>query len=239
MPLLAGRPARPLDTSNLPSQVPDALHRLALFSGAGESAKFALAMGGTFSLSLLEKLVFVDTTSLGQMEFLEAENQSLAKTVALTSQNISTDQSKVLRQALARIASESVVLHKELFEPQSLEHMLTIFHTVEQQGFCDLGQPLDFRLEKNVQNDHYFKVFAEQALPGFISTLTAIPRDAEESIRNAGLATVKLSTILLRLFVPDKPFDPSLGLVVQRNRYAQRVSELTAKSNAVSAFEFG
>lgn len=239
MPLLAGRPARPLDTSNLPSQVPDALHRLALFSGAGESAKFALAMGGTFSLSLLEKLCFVDTTSLGQMEFLEAENQSLAKTVALTSQNISTDQSKVLRQALARIASESVVLHKELFEPQSLEHMLTIFHTVEQQGFCDLGQPLDFRLEKNVQNDHYFKVFAEQALPGFISTLTAIPRDAEESIRNAGLATVKLSTILLRLFVPDKPFDPSLGLVVQCNRYAQRVSELTTKSNAVSAFEFG
>lgn len=239
MPLLAGRPARPLDASNLPSQVPGALHKLALFSGAGQSANFGLAIGGTFSLSLLEKLVFVDTTSLGQMEFLEAEKQSLSKAVAMTSQNISTDQLKVLRQALARIALESVALHRELFEPQPLEHMLTILRTVEQQGFCNVAQPLDLRLEKNVQNDHYFKFFAEQALPGFVSTLTAIPWDSKENIRSAGLATIRLSTILLRLFVPDKPFDPSLGLVVQRSRYAQRVSELTTKSNAVSAFELG
>ena len=239
MPLLAGRSAKPLDASSLQSQVPGLLHRLALFSGSGTTTKrtFTPALGRTFSLSLLEKLAFVDTTSLGQMEFLESEKQSLSKAVALSSEEISTDQSKVLRQMLAKIALEFVALHKELFEPQSLEHIVTVLQTVERQGSCSITQPLEFRLGNSTANDHYFKVFAEQALPDFISTLTAISKDPEEDIRSAGLATIKLVTVLLRLFVPDKPFDPSLGLVVRRNRYAQRVSELTTKSEAISAFE--
>lgn len=239
MPLLAGRSAKPLDASNLQSQVPGVLHRLALFSGIGASktATFAPALGRTFSLSLLEKLVFVDTTNLGQMEFLESEKQSLSKAVALTSEEISTDQSKVLRQMLAKITLESVVLHREFFEPQSFENVVTVLRTVEQQGSCNITQPLECRLENSAANDHYFKVFAEQVLPDFVSTLTAISQDPEEDIRSAGLATIRLTTVLLRLFVPDKPFDPSLGLVVRRNRYAQRVSELTTKAEAISAFE--
>lgn len=240
MPLLAGRSAKPLDASNLQSQVPGALHRLALFSGARTTAtatNFAPALGRTFSLSLLEKLVFVDTTSLGQMEFLESEKQSLSKAVTLTSEEISTDQSKVLRQMLAKIALESVALHEELFEPQSLEHIVTVLQMVERQGSCNIVQPLECRLEDSTPNDHYFKVLAEQVLPNFISTLTAISQDPEEDIRSAGLATIKLATVLLRLFVPDKPFDPSLSLVVRRNRYAQRVLELTTKAEAISAFE--
>ncbi|OJJ80494.1 AAA family ATPase midasin [Aspergillus glaucus CBS 516.65] len=239
MPLLAGRPARPVDASNLQSQIPGVLHKLAQLSGSSDSTTHAPAMGGTASLSLLEKIMFVDTTSLGQMEFLEAEKQALSKAVALTSHEIAMDQAKVLRQALARIALESVNLHKELFEPQSLEYMLTVLRTIEKQGSYNDWQPSSCRLEKSLQDDHYFKAFAEKALPGLVSTLVAGAQNQEEDVRNAGVATIELATILLRLYVPDKPFDPSLGLVVQRKRHAQRVSELTTKSEAISAFEVG
>lgn len=239
MPLLAGRPARPVDDSNLQNQIPSVLHKLAQLSGSSDSNTHAPAMGGTASLSLLEKIIFVDTTSLGQMEFLQAEKQALSKAVALTSHEIAMDQAKVLRQALARIALESVNLHKELFEPQSLEYMLTVLRTIEKQGWYNDWQPSNCHLEKSLQDDHYFKAFAEKALPGLISTLVAGVQNQEEDVRNAGVATIELATILLRLYVPDKPFDPSLGLVVQRKRHAQRVSELTTKSEAISSFEAG
>lgn len=237
IPLLAGRPARPLDASNLQIPIPDTLHRLALFTGAGNSTNIASAMGGIASLSLLEKVLFIGTTNLGQMEFLEAEKQALSNAVTLSSQQIAMDQPRVLKQILASITLELMVVHRDLFEPQSFEYIFTILRTVEKQGSCDDLQSVNYGLEKSLQGDHYFKSLAEQALPSLISNLTVSAQSPEENILNAGLATVKLATILLRLFVPDKPFDPSLGLVVQRKRYAQRVFELTTKSEAVSAFE--
>ncbi|KAI9934908.1 hypothetical protein ASPWEDRAFT_175629 [Aspergillus wentii DTO 134E9] len=236
LPLLAGRPARPLDASKLKNNVPDILHRISLFSGCGDSSS-PNAIGGIVSLSLLQKLTYVGVTSLGQINALEAEKKILSKAVAATSEEIAVDQTKILRQMLSRLAMELVVLHGELFEPQCLEHLTAILRSVEEKGSWT-GPPLyEIQVEKSLPGDHFFRAFAKQALPSLISSLTSNAPDATGELRKTGLATVQLAIMLLRLFVPDKPFDPSLGLVVQRERHAQLAHDLSTKSEAISSFE--
>ncbi|KAE8307881.1 hypothetical protein BDV41DRAFT_568708 [Aspergillus transmontanensis] len=238
LPLLAGRDARPLNVSAFQTQVPEVLHRLALYSGSGRSATFGLAISGTFSLSLFEKLTNVGVTILGQMDSLEVEKQTLSKALALSSWEIAMDQHKVLRQVSSTLAMELVLAHKEFFEPQSMENLVTILRTVEEQGYCANPGLLDICLEKSLPSDHYFKTFAEQSLPNLVASLATNPAQKnDKSIQDTGAAVVQLAAILLRLYVPDKPFDPSLGLVVQRQRHSQRSLELADKANAITSFE--
>ncbi|KAB8257115.1 hypothetical protein BDV32DRAFT_160729 [Aspergillus pseudonomiae] len=238
LPLLAGRDARPLNVSAFQTQVPEVLHRLALYSGSEHSSTFGSAISGTLSLSLLEKLTNVGVTILGQMDSLEVEKQTLSKALALSSWEIAMDQHLVLRQVSSKLAMELVIAHKEFFEPQSLEKLVTILRTVEEQGYCAESGLLNIRLEKSLPSDHYFKSFAEQELPNLIALLaTNSVQKNDKSIQHTGAAVVQLAAILLRLYVPDKPFDPSLGLVVQRQRHSQRSSELTDKATAIASFE--
>ncbi|KAE8385300.1 hypothetical protein BDV23DRAFT_188413 [Aspergillus alliaceus] len=240
LPLLAGRDASPLNVSVFPTQVPEILHRLALFAGSERSSTFGSAISGTLSVSLLEKLTNVGITNLGQMDALEVEKQTLSKALTLSSREITMDQHKVLKQVLSKLAVELVLVHKEFFESQSRERLVTILRTVEEHGCYGDSKLLDIRLEKSLPRDHYFKAFAEQELLSIAALLaTSQPHDNDKTIQNSGAALVQLAATLLRLYVPDKPFDPSLGLVVQRQRHSQRSLELTAKADAIALFEMG
>ncbi|KAK1139506.1 AAA ATPase midasin [Aspergillus melleus] len=238
LPLLAGRPARPLDASMFQTQVPRILHKLSLFSGSGRSSAFGTAINGTFSLDLLKKLTFVDLTILGQMDTLEVEKQTLSKSLALSSHEISMDQFRALRRLLCELTRELVVVHKEFFELQSFDQLVSTLHAISEQGTSTGPLSFNIHLEPRLPGDHYFKAFAERALPALLASL-ATDSVTTEDAQNTGAAVVQLAVILLRLFVPDKPFDPSLSLVVQRSRHAQRTSELTTKAQAISSFELG
>ncbi|PLB47863.1 AAA ATPase [Aspergillus steynii IBT 23096] len=238
LPLLAGRPARPLDVSMFQTPVPSILHRLSLFSGSGHSSSFGTAINGTFSLDLLKKLTFVNLTSLGQMDSLEVEKQTLSKSLTLSSHEIAMDQFSTLRRVLSELTRELITVHKEFFEPQSFEQLVSTLESIAKQGISPGSQLLKVHLEKNLPGDHYFKAFAERALPTLLVSLSTDSVHAEDAA-NTGAAVVQLAVILLRLFVPDKPFDPSLSLVVQRGRHSQRTSELTTKAQAISSFELG
>ncbi|KAJ5907726.1 Midasin [Penicillium taxi] len=235
VPLLAGRPARSLDSSASQSRVPEILHRLALFSGAGNPTASPLAIGGVLPLSLLSKLSTVGVTTLGQMDMLQAEKRALSKAVSLSTQHIAMSQSGNLKRALSSLTIEVISCHREFFEPGCAECLISGLQAIE------TGNPVEFpiaiRLNQAIEEGHFFKNFAETALPALLRSLTSTLPDSERDIHGTGLAAVQLAVILLRLFVPDKSFDPSLGLVVQRKRYYQRLDEISAKSNAILFFE--
>ncbi|CAG7947709.1 unnamed protein product [Penicillium nalgiovense] len=237
MPLLAGRAARPLDASNFQSDVPNILHRISLFAGSSSKSESALATGGIISLSLLDRLAAIGNTKLGQMDMLEAEKQVLSKAISLSSQQIATDQSMDLRRTIAKLTVELVACHREFFEPRSAEEIISVLQGIQNGDLCVEQPPIQVELDQSLPNGHFLKPLAEQALPTLVSSLQAQPSSQQQSIRTTGLAAVQLAVILLRLFVPDKTFDPSLGLVVQRKRHSQRLQEYTAKSAAILAFE--
>ena len=237
IPMLAGRAVRPFDASNLQSDVPTVLHKLSLFSGFGDRSNFGLAAGGIISLSLLEKLTYVGVTSLGQLDLLETEKRSLSKAVSSSSREIAIDQSKAIKQALSSLTTELLYLHREFFDTKCLEIITTMLQAAGKPGWDGPRHPIEIQLDERLPDDHYFREIAGKHISRLIQSLTTDEIDTNRDIHEAGLAAVQLAATLLRLFVPDKPFDPSLGLVVQRKRHAQRSSELTIKRDAISCFE--
>ncbi|KAH1602103.1 hypothetical protein KXX34_002192 [Aspergillus fumigatus] len=237
LPLLAGRQARPLDASSLQSQIPRVLHKLSLFAGANQPSMSGFAVNGIFSLSLLEKLTFVGTTTLDQMDSLEEEKRTLSKAITLTSREISKDQFQLLRQVLSALAAELLNMHKDFIEPKSLETVLATLREIQEQGWCNSSDLPAVVLDQSLSEDHYFGPIAKYAIPQLMASLMTGPKDTEKYNEETGLALVQMASLLLQLFVPDKPFDPSLGLTVQRRRHTQRVIELTTKSEALAVFE--
>ncbi|KKK12377.1 hypothetical protein ARAM_006103 [Aspergillus rambellii] len=237
--LLAGRPAKPLNGSNLQSRVPDILNRLSLFSGFQRASGTGTAVNGTLSLSLLYKLAFVNRASLGQMDALEEEKQTLSRALSLTSQEISMDQLKLLRQMLLKLAVELVQTHQAFFDPATFEQLINFLPAIGGQNVpANISVP-NIRLIDGLPDNHYFRVIADKALPELITTLVTTPVHGRVATEQIASALVQFAVTLLWLFVPDKPFDPSLRLVVQRKRYDERVTELTSKANALSSFEEG
>ncbi|KAL2004280.1 hypothetical protein VTN02DRAFT_4005 [Thermoascus thermophilus] len=237
LPLLAGRPARPADTSNIGSQIPDILHRLSSVCGFGDPSNNALGFRGVISLSLLEKLMLAGNTTLGQMTSLGVERNVLAEAVSSSTQILSVDQSKLFVRMLSRLVLELMACHQEFFEPGYLKHVTLALRAVEEHGSYQ-GQPVSHvKLSEDLPQGHYFRGGVESALSKCLSFLTMDAESSERHTRETGLVSVQLAITLLRLYVPDKPFDPSLGLVVQRKRHSQRVLELTTKSEAISAYE--
>ncbi|OJJ47113.1 hypothetical protein ASPZODRAFT_65627 [Penicilliopsis zonata CBS 506.65] len=237
LPLLASRRAQPIDTSKLQAEIPDLLHRLSLFAGYGSPFKIAPAISGTFSLSLLDKLTSINAATLGQMEMLEVEKEILARALSSSTDQASVNQTAALRRLLAKLAKELLVCHGDLLDAPALKNMIAVLETIEQQGSHE-GQPaFDLRMEASLPADHYFSTSTSTTLARFINFLTADAHDLEGQVQSVGMAAVQLASIFLRLFVPDKPFDPSLALVVQRKRHGARVSELEMKSQTISSFE--
>lgn len=234
--LLAGRPAQPLNSSSLQNRVPDILHRLSLFSGYHRFSGSGTAVSGTVSFSLLNKMAFVDRVSLGQMDALEAEKQALSQALALTSREVALDQLKLIRQALLELTAEFVDVHRDFFNPQSFEQLVTILRLAGKQGLPPSLLSLNIRLAQNLPNNHYFRAIADKALPKLVVALLT-RSTGEDAVYDTASALVQLAVILLWLFVPDKPFDPSMSLVVERERHQHRVNELNLKSEAIVLFE--
>ncbi|CEJ53778.1 hypothetical protein PMG11_00119 [Penicillium brasilianum] len=236
VPLLAGRRARSLDSPTTQSRVPQLLHRIALSSGTGKNSSSPLAIGGVISLSLLDRLTSVGNTTLGQMDLLQAEKQALSKALSVSSRQVATEQSIILSRALAALTAELVSCHREFLDAESAVRLVSILRSIESGNAIENDAQVLTVLDPSLAEDHYFKNLAQVALPALLSSLSSVS-NGQDPVRFTGLATVQLAVILLRLFVPDKAFDPSLGLVVQRKRHYQRLDEISTKSNAILAFE--
>jgi midasin len=235
LPLLAGRPAHPPDASDLGSRIPHLLQKLSLYTGSESLPNVASPWSGSFCLALLEKLAHVGDISLGRLDFLETEQHTLAQAVALSSYEIGLDQAGLLLRAFSAVCLEIIELHRDFCRPDHFELAMHVLRTVEGKGWYD-GLPVTQLLtSESLPSDHYFKNFVD----GLSKCLQSPTREAssERKLYEVGRAFIELAVICLRLFVPDKPCDPSLGLVIQRRRHTQHVSELTARAEAIRTFE--
>ncbi|KAJ5113719.1 hypothetical protein N7456_002253 [Penicillium angulare] len=241
--LLAGRPARALHSSIGKNRVPEILDRLALFTGATDSLRSPLAMGGVLSLSLLDKLTSVGTTTLGQMDLLKAEKQALSKALSLSSQQIAEDQLQNFLHVLSQLTIEFICCHEELFASNSYTNLVTVLQALTQGDVASNLTSIPIVIQDSIAENHFIRTLAGHALPALFKSLVSAASVSESNVgiekktQSLSFAATQLAVILLRSFVPDKVFDPSLGLVVQRKRHYQRLDEFTAKSQSLLSFE--
>ncbi|KAK2756745.1 AAA ATPase midasin [Arachnomyces sp. PD_36] len=236
--LLASRSTRPSDTSNLNNPVPGLLGRISCFSGLEGAAGRPTAIQGSLSVSLLGKLVFAKTVDLGQIELLESELGVLSQGLSSVSGDLGTNQFRLLQQELSALLYEIMSSHRDLLDPRSLENALPAVHRLREIGSAG-GVPnpeiLKLELQGNSTEGHFFKSVTNTLLKKIFPALSGSGKEDEEY--QVGAMCIRLSLACLRLFVPDRPFDPSLGLVVKRDRHAERASELKTKLTALERFE--
>ncbi|OXV09698.1 hypothetical protein Egran_02528 [Elaphomyces granulatus] len=235
LPLLAGRPAKPVDGSIIGSSIPSLLHRLSLFSGY--EAKFAATpcWNGTFSLSLLGKLAKVGDISLSQLDLLEIERGFLLQAVASSTRVLATTQLQLLLRAQSMLCLEILEIHREFFEPGYFLLATCALRRIEENGAYN-GPPVpQLLLIEYLPADHYFRGFVD-SLSSCLHLFTNVTDCSDEN--RTGLLAMRLAVICLRLFVPDKAFDPSLELALRRRHRARRYLDVMKKDQAVSKFEF-
>ncbi|RAO66769.1 uncharacterized protein BHQ10_002781 [Talaromyces amestolkiae] len=216
LPLLAGRPAYSTIPFNEKSPVSSILHNLALYNGSEGSAGAVSPWSSLFSIN--------------------SELHALVEAVTYSSREIALSQSLLLVRVFARVILEILSLHQDFLNTVILEDVVVALRKVEKTGTFHRPVP---QLEPAIDlpPNHFFRQFVDD-LSKCVQTLASIQDMSSVSILyELGYVCVQLSVICLRLFVPDKPYDPSLGLVVERQRHAEQVLQLTTEDEALATFE--
>ncbi|EDN07367.1 conserved hypothetical protein [Histoplasma mississippiense (nom. inval.)] len=239
--LLAGRPSYPHDMSTLGNPVPDLLSRVSRFSGFQNDSSKPLALRGIFSLSLIAKLASLGIVPVKGMNILNSELDFIANGLCSSTDQIARDQLDILQKQLARLLQELLRCHGDLIDPVSLgsaaSYLDTLVRDSDLSGLVNTQIP-PLKLRDNSDKLHYFNEFASRSFNKIVSSLVGIcGKTGTTNHLQLGAACIHLAMACLRFFVPNRPFDPSLGLAVQRHRYTQRVQEKNKKLNALKAYE--
>ncbi|OAX84398.1 hypothetical protein ACJ72_01230 [Emergomyces africanus] len=239
--LLAGRPSSPHDISVLENPVPELLSRISRFAGFQNFLCKPLALRGTITLSLIAKLNSLGNVPLKGMNLLNSELDFIAKGFCLSTNQITRDQLDMLQSQLTKLFQELLVCHGDLIDPESLSNATSYLDTLAQNmppSGQDNIQLLQLALRDGIGKHHYFNEFATRSFNKILSSLVGTCCETGTTKQfQLGAACIQLALACLRLFVPNRPFDPSLGLVVQRQRYSRRVQEKTRKLDALKAFD--
>ncbi|KKZ66310.1 hypothetical protein EMCG_07974 [[Emmonsia] crescens] len=239
--LLAGRPSSPHDISILENPVPELLSRISRFSGFQNVSCKPLALRGTISLSVIAKLESLGHVPLKGMNLLSSELDFITNGLCSSTDQITHDQLDMLRRQLAKLLRELLLCHGDLIDPESFASATSYLHTLAHDSQCSRlanVQILGLKLRDEFGKHHYFNEFASRSFNKILSSLVGTCGETGTAkYFQLGAACIQLSMTCLRLFVPNRPFDPSLGLVVQRQQYTQRVQEKSKKLNALKAYE--
>ena len=213
LPLLAGRPAYSSLPFNENSPVSAILHKLALYNDSRGSAAAVSPWSSLFSIDLLQHVQRTGEVLLGRLDFFQSELHALVEAVTYSSREISLPQSLLLARVFARVILEILSLHQDLLNTVILEDVVAALRNIEQTGTFRGSVP-HLEPAMDLAPNHFFSQFIND-LSKCIQTLASIQDNSSVSILyELGNVCVQLSVICLRLFVPDKPYDPSLGLVV-------------------------
>lgn len=232
--LLAGRPSRPDDISTLDSPIPQLLSQISSFSGFKNSAVQTLAVRGNICLLVLGKLSSLGDVSLNQMDLLTSEMGAISRGLAWTTKPISIDQVALLRNRISSIFEQLLICHQDQLEPKFLEDALSFIKHPDNRKI----QAKRLERQWSPANEGTVRDVLHNAFARSLDSIATEPgRPDGQSRYKTGEACIALALACLQLFVPDRPFDPSLGLVVEQQRYAYRVSVANRNLDGLKFYE--
>ncbi|KAL2047257.1 hypothetical protein N7G274_001276 [Stereocaulon virgatum] len=228
--LLGGRSTTDLIEFGPSSYGWNTLSQLQRMTATSQSSTGLAAVRNTLPVSLLHKLGNISEVSLQSLALLRTELDVMAQTVAKSAHSLAGDHISTLYQVFKDLSKE---VEKTLsIQPASAEH----------EAIKGLLKKLPYQRNGRV-DDH--SIFGEDSEPLHVCLQTTI----EPRLPKLGLTTIKddeemLSFVFVQffmgcllLYVPDRPFDPALRLMVEQNRHRKRKMELEVKAKALQDFE--
>ena len=227
--LLAGRSTARLMKFGISSNAWEALSRIQSATATGLPDLELAPIRRILPISMLHMLKNVNEVSLQRLELLCVEIGSISRTVARLSATINSDPLQNLEHLLLRVQK---MVHKAL-ESQ-----------VDMPSLKEIKEALDrlllrsSKIQKNVNEttQHLYRslesVYVRQQ-PGIPMT----PSEQYQGLEHCSIDCIQFFTGCLLLYVPDRPYDPALKPIVERDRHVKRRFELENKLQALQDFE--
>ncbi|PHH79074.1 hypothetical protein CDD80_5633 [Ophiocordyceps camponoti-rufipedis] len=236
---------------------------LAVLSGAATKANmtFAIAEGpaavlqsvdrlacqdshvwdGKLAASVWLKLRHLDTVKLGSLSLLESELPVLGRCISGLGSEIASDPLIKLNELLWQLLSEVFVAHEpQLGELVASARLLAVKHldsasSVTRTGLGGGSSPFDDILGQ-IKMDYLRQISRDNLIPAVVG-IAAAEHDADERAHYSALAWMQFSIGLVKLYVPDRAFDPQLRLLVEHEFFEGLQMRLREKVSALRSFQ--
>ncbi|PFH60869.1 hypothetical protein XA68_10182 [Ophiocordyceps unilateralis] len=196
---------------------------------------------GKLAGSVWLKLQNLDTVSLRSLSLLESELPALGQCVSELGTEIASDPLVKLNELLWQLLLEIFIAH----EPQlrdlvasarllALQH-LDLASTVTRAGLGDGHSPFDGILGQ-IKTQHLRQISRDHLIPA-ITGIAAAERDAKKRAYYSALAWMQFSVGLVKLYVPDRVFDPHLRLLAERDFFEGLQMRLRESTSSLKSFE--
>ncbi|KAJ4418163.1 AAA ATPase midasin [Gnomoniopsis sp. IMI 355080] len=192
---------------------------------------------GRLMSSLLHKYDSTASATLFSLQSLETELPAMGRLLAGSSEAVSADSVACLNQLLLHLI-------RSILEPLSLLDHFDTFHgqlsrnlghvTVKDNGLSFDSLPCQFSAESVPQ---HLKLVVEQHFQPAVVALVASEKSNTQKCSLAAVAWANFAVGCIKLYVPDKIFDPYLRAQTERDYYEELMTALKRKWQAFTAFE--
>ncbi|KAI2471676.1 midasin, partial [Annulohypoxylon bovei var. microspora] len=183
------------------------------------------------SANILSKLDAIDSASLSSLASLETELPILAKQACANTEVIVADRLDKFTDILWHLMMEVM----NVYDPS----LATKFDSVR-NAYATLDEPCDlsgniYRLLPDVLIDTESQIATDHLIPALAYWIGS--RNSTDRRAFLAIAWVQFSQALIKLFVPDKAYDPQLRPQLQLESYEDLQQGLQAKLKSLQQFE--
>lgn len=155
------------------------------------------------------------------LDLLQAELSNMTSITATLTASMIEDQYSAMLLVLERLHRELADVHKDYLQL-----------SVNDQ---DPGpHPALWQLSEKLPPSHYLRGIVDNYLGPSWELMAGVANDKP---RDTASAWILLFSGCLKLYVPDRPYDPALKPMVMRDRHQKRMTELNSKLSALRYFE--
>lgn len=197
---------------------------------------------GKFMSSLLQKYDSMSTASLFSLQSLETELPAMGKLLAGSSEAVSADSVSCLNQLLWHMMQAVIGSHNHLL----LQNLVSFFELlsqkltpssviIEQDGLA-FELPSGQLFQQSSSPAYLSAVLKQHFMPSVVA-LVASEKSTTQKSAFAAIAWVHFAVGCIKLYVPDKIFDPYLRAETERDSHEELLTNLKRKWQALCAFE--
>ncbi|UKZ77768.1 hypothetical protein TrVFT333_005494 [Trichoderma virens FT-333] len=188
---------------------------------------------GTFTPTLWSKLQAMGGVSLGSLALLDVELPAVGRHIASLSAEVAADPLPKLNDILQQLIFEVFGAHSASLKAAAIHAYLNAEEQVKAEG--DKSVRLFDAFLRTIEPPHLQQV-AEQHLIPAMASLLAKKNDDRHTYLSA-LAWTHFSVGVLKLYVPDRVFDPQLRPKMEREFFEELQNGISDKISSLIAFE--
>ncbi|PMD41018.1 P-loop containing nucleoside triphosphate hydrolase protein, partial [Hyaloscypha variabilis F] len=187
----------------------------------------------TFSASVLARLNQIGEVDLKSLKLLETELPIIGQKITSSTATLSRNQVLVLNNVLLELIPQVVSLHGE-----DIGGMF--YHWSQEIAKADSKSIQDVALDMSTINVHIPPHLEDVVNINFSTALNTIGKamlQPDATLEFAALAWTGFALGCIKLYVPDRAFDPDKRQRLERQRHSQVLSGMNKKLSALRQFE--